>query len=211
MEPGYSWGMIHQFFPTQIWQAKLFPRPSSFNRQILKECYKFRELDQAGQKWSKKNYPGGYTSYASMTNMHERSSSFAELREKINEEAWEFSQSLEMNIRKKSLKLCSFWLNIMPAGVSHPMHIHPHAVLSGTYYLQMPKGARGLKLEDPRLLSYMATPPRKLNARRENQWFIEISPQAGEVLLFESWLKHEVPSSQVKGDRVSVSFNYHWV
>jgi len=30
------------------------------------------------------------------------------------------------------------------------------------------------------------------------------------VLVFESWLRHEVPPAHYKGERVSVSFNYGW-
>jgi uncharacterized protein (TIGR02466 family) len=34
--------------------------------------------------------------------------------------------------------------------------------------------------------------------------------RAGQVLLFESWLRHEVVASRLRAERVSVSFNYHW-
>jgi uncharacterized protein (TIGR02466 family) len=30
------------------------------------------------------------------------------------------------------------------------------------------------------------------------------------VILFESWLRHEVPPARFSGERVSVSFNYAW-
>jgi uncharacterized protein (TIGR02466 family) len=33
---------------------------------------------------------------------------------------------------------------------------------------------------------------------------------AGKVVLFESWLRHEVPPNPRDAERVSVSFNYHW-
>jgi len=33
---------------------------------------------------------------------------------------------------------------------------------------------------------------------------------AGQVVLFESWLRHEVPSHPTAAERVSVSFNYNW-
>jgi uncharacterized protein (TIGR02466 family) len=29
-------------------------------------------------------------------------------------------------------------------------------------------------------------------------------------VLFESWLRHEVPMHRCDAERVSVSFNYHW-
>ncbi len=33
---------------------------------------------------------------------------------------------------------------------------------------------------------------------------------AGTVLLFESWLRHEVPPNPVRAERVSISFNFNW-
>ena len=34
--------------------------------------------------------------------------------------------------------------------------------------------------------------------------------RAGRVVLFESWLRHEVPPNQSSSERVSISFNYSW-
>jgi len=33
---------------------------------------------------------------------------------------------------------------------------------------------------------------------------------AGTVVLFESWLRHEVPPNRVNSERVSISFNFNW-
>jgi uncharacterized protein (TIGR02466 family) len=46
----------------------------------------------------------------------------------------------------------------------------------------------------------MAAPARKFQE--------DLVPKVGEIILFESWLKHEVPPNRVKGTRISVSFNY---
>jgi uncharacterized protein (TIGR02466 family) len=100
------------------------------------------------------------------------------------------------------------WLNIMPKGCAHSFHLHPHSVVSGTYYLRVPRGAPGLKFEDPRLSCMMAAPMRK--AGSANQAHIVYPAKAGSLILFESWLRHEVPPNPVDEDRVSVSFNYHW-
>ena len=102
------------------------------------------------------------------------------------------------------------WVNIMPRHVAHGLHLHPLSTLSGTYYVQVPKGAPGLKFEDPRLDRFMAAPPRKPNARRQNQPWIVLPAQAGQVLLFESWLRHEVAPNPRNSERISISFNYHW-
>ena len=74
----------------------------------------------------------------------------------------------------------------------------------------MPEGASALKLEDPRHAMMMASPPRRKDAPEELQQFVYIKPKVGDVLLWESWLRHEVPMNMAEDDRISVSFNYRW-
>jgi uncharacterized protein (TIGR02466 family) len=73
-----------------------------------------------------------------------------------------------------------------------------------------PRGCSGLKFEDPRLDRFMAAPPRVPGARRENQVHVTYPAQAGNVILFESWLRHEVSANRVEEERISVSFNFNW-
>jgi uncharacterized protein (TIGR02466 family) len=102
------------------------------------------------------------------------------------------------------------WVNIMPRQVVHSLHLHPLATISGTYYVYTPRGSAGLKLEDPRLDRYMATPPLKVNARTDRQRWVVLNPGAGSLVLFESWLRHEVPPNPAASPRISISFNYNW-
>ena len=102
------------------------------------------------------------------------------------------------------------WINILPEGGTHSSHIHPHSIVSGTTYVAMPDGASALKLEDPRLPMMMAAPTRIKGAREELRPFIYVAPDVGDVLLWESWLRHEVPMNRSEEDRISVSFNYRW-
>jgi uncharacterized protein (TIGR02466 family) len=54
----------------------------------------------------------------------------------------------------------------------------------------------------------MAAPKRKPKIRNELRNFIYISPEVGDVLLWESWLRHEVPMNMSDDERISISFNY---
>ena len=56
----------------------------------------------------------------------------------------------------------------------------------------------------------MAAPTRLKDAPRELQPFVYVTPEAGEVLMWESWLRHEVPMNMSEEERISVSFNYAW-
>lgn len=198
-------------FVSLAWLEKSASTRQKRNQDLVKECYQIETSDFDGQKWSKKNYPGGFTSYASLSHLDQFSSSFLEIKKLIDPQVKEFAKHLEMDLQGRKLVMTSFWLNIMPKGVVHTMHIHPLSTVSGTYYIQTPKNCSALKFEDPRLVNFMASPPRKTKARPDNQRFISLEPQAGQVILFESWMRHEVPPNPSVQDRISVSFNYDWV
>lgn len=204
----------HLVFPSFIYQSKLRFKGISTPRQnqdLLTEILKIREIDERGQKWSAKNYPGGYTSYATMNELHKFSTTFEDLKNSLDQEVKKFAQLLEMDLQGRKLVLTTLWANVMPTQVVHSMHIHPLSTISGTYYVQTPKNCSAIKFEDPRLVNFMASPPRKPKAKPENQRFISIQPQAGEVILFESWMRHEVPPNSSSQERVSLSFNYDWI
>jgi len=202
---------IRAWFPTYIYCEPLQPAGiERFNADLAEECRRLREFDTAGRRWSEKNYPGGYTSYASMNELHRFSSTFAGLEKKLTRHVRTFARELDFNLRGRSIQLTDLWVNIMPPTAAHSLHLHPLSFISGTYYVATPRGCPGLKFEDPRLDRFMAAPPRVPGARRENQVHITYPAQAGNVILFESWLRHEVPANRVDEERISVSFNFNW-
>src|SRR5262249_51581614 len=151
--------------------------PLKMSQELLQEIRQIQSMDEAGQKWSRKNYPGGYTSYASMSELHRFSTTFELLQKDIDVHVKEFAKTLEMDLQKRKLIMTSLWVNMMPKGVVHTMHIHPLSTISGTYYVQTPANSSALKLEDPRLVNFMASPPRKSKAKMENQRFVFLQPK----------------------------------
>lgn len=184
---------------------------TKLNKDLLIEVQKLRQVDELGIEWSKKNYPGGYTSYGSMDKLYQFSSTFSDLKDLIDQHVKEYIKYLEMEIPLHALEMTTCWVNVMPSSVTHSMHIHPLSTISGTYYLVTPPKCSSLKFEDPRMVNFMASPPRKKNAREENQRFVEVKPSSGNLVLFESWMRHEVPPNQSQSERISISFNYDWV
>lgn len=202
---------VAAWFPTLIYNAPLQDSGARvFNADLLDECYRIRDHDVAGQHWSSRNYSLGYTSYGSLDRLQRFSSSFDGLRAKIDPHVRRYARSLHWDLRGSRLQMTDCWINIMPRGCAHSFHLHPQAVISGTYYLRTPRGCSGLKFEDPRLSRLMAAPARRRTAPMAHQPHISYPAKAGHLILFESWLRHEVPASQIDGERVSVSFNYHW-
>lgn len=204
--------MIQQLFPTQILTGSVVPTKHSLLKELKKDILKIAERDQDGQNWSKTNYLFGYTSYGSMDQLHQLSSTFLDLKKKLDLKMKLFIKELDWNISDKELHLSKMWANVMPEGTIHPGHIHPLSVVSGTFYVSLPKkNIPSLKFEDPRFTQMMAVPPKKKNARAKNLNFFNYTPKTGDVILFESWLRHEVSQNSSSELRISISFNYDWV
>lgn len=203
--------LIHSFFPTRI-SAAVLPRGRAavLNARLLRECQQLAHDDAAGRRWSHRNYPGGFTSYASAHHMHRQSPTFARLQRWIDGQVARFAGELEFDLGGRPLTMTDCWVNVMPRGVTHSLHLHPLSVLSGTYYVRVPRGAPGLKFEDPRLDRYMGAPPRAANAAPRNRSWVVMPAVAGGLLLFESWLRHEVAANPAGSARISISFNYGW-
>jgi len=181
-----------------------------FNAELATECRQLREFDTAGRRWSAKNYPGGYTSYASLNTLHRFSSTFTALERDLLRHARAFAKELDFDLRGHRLQLTDCWVNIMPETTAHSLHLHPLSCISGTYYVVTPRGCPGLKFEDPRLSRFMAAPARRADARPTNRSHVTYPAVAGRVTLFESWLRHEVPANRVPEERISISFNFNW-
>ena len=202
---------IDSLFVTRLYRAALSEhKPIIDAAEMEASCLTIAEDDEAGQDWCEANGYPGYTSYASLTDLPWRFPIFADLVSALDAHVQTFSEDLQLNLDGRALKLEDLWINILPEGGSHASHIHPHSVISGTTYVAMPDGASALKLEDPRHAMMMAHPPRLKDCRRELRTFIYEAPKVGDVLLWESFVRHEVPMNMSEEERISVSFNYAW-
>ena len=202
---------ITSLFPTRLYRTEITgPTGSRLLADLIRASRAIAADDAAGQRWSRDNGYPGYTSYASLDDLAWRAPEFDELGKHLERHAKAFARKLQWDMVGRKLTLDSLWINILDPGGAHTSHIHPLSVLSGTTYVTMPKGASALKFEDPRLAMMIAAPTRKSKAREELRNFAYVAPAAGEVLLWESWLRHEVPLNLAEEERISVSFNYGW-
>ena len=196
---------IASLFVTRLYRAKL----SEFGKaptaaDLEKSCLSIADGDEAGQKWCEDNNYLGYTSYAIMEDLRYWFPIFVDLVKVLDKHVDAFIKDLQFDLNGKEVKLHSIWINILPEGGIHTSHLHPHSIISGTTYVAVPKGAGALKLEDPRHSMMMATPIRKTDAREEMRNFVYVQPKVGDVLLWESWLRHEVTMNMAEEERISI-------
>jgi uncharacterized protein (TIGR02466 family) len=110
------------------------------------------------------------------------------------------------------------WANVNRFGDYHNLHNHPHAWLSGTYYVKVPeqppadspdlpgrndRTPGAISFFDPRAQANMVAVKGDPQVEAEYR----VMPQAGEILLWPAFLHHLVHPNLAKETRISVSFN----
>ena len=196
---------LRPLFVTQIYQSEL--SEAGLVPELADACRLLAVEDGAGRAWCREHRYPGYTSYGSLNDLPKRMPEFEALKRDLDRHAKAYARALNFQLGRKP-KLDNLWVNVLKPGGGHTGHIHPHAVLSGTVYIEVPEGASALKLEDPRLPMMMARPGVAPDAPEAEQPFVYLKPRPGTVLMWESWLRHEVPPNGAKAERISISFNY---
>jgi uncharacterized protein (TIGR02466 family) len=105
------------------------------------------------------------------------------------------------------------WANVNRLGDYHDPHNHPHAYLSGTYYVRVPASRRTtrnradlrpgcISFYDPRVTNMAA-----IRDDPQSEPEHTVAPAAGMILLWPSFLMHFVHPNLADEPRISVSFN----
>jgi uncharacterized protein (TIGR02466 family) len=101
------------------------------------------------------------------------------------------------------------WMNVLDAGGQQSLHNHANSFVSGVVYLTpCDESARTVFLRGMGGGEFALRNTHagmRANAFNADKW-IAPSPAAGDVLLFPSWLLHEVPRN-AGGRRVTLAFN----
>jgi uncharacterized protein (TIGR02466 family) len=197
--------MLRSLFATRLYEAEL--GDERFLADLAHSIRTLAEDDSAGRCWSRDHSYAGYTSYASLNDLPKRDPAFAELARMLTRHAAAFARECAFELPRNP-RLDSLWVNLLKVAGHHAAHIHPHSIISGTFYVEAPKGSGAIRFEDPRLPLMMAAPARTKDAAEDLQPFIAVAPQAGLLLMWESWLRHEVLPGTGRGERLSISFNF---
>ena len=152
----------------------------------------FDDLNGAFYKWQQDQHDSDEPSelYASLVS----SSEFTTLRGLIADAAVRYIEAADVEVGMVDLEIFA-WAAILRAGESHMPHAHPSSLISGVFWSRVPENAGPLLLDDPRgpLPPFVHKVP--------------VEPVAGELVMFPSWLQHQVLPRHFEGERVSWSFN----
>jgi uncharacterized protein (TIGR02466 family) len=187
---------MRELFVTRLYEAEV--ADPALLAELGRSIRALARDDAAGVRWSKEHRYAGYTSYASLNDLPKRDPAIADLAKLLTRHAASFARELGWD---RKPKLDSLWVNLLKGSGHHSGHIHPHSILSGTFYAEVPAGSGAIRFEDPRLPLMMAAPQR-------DGTFVTVEPKAGLLLMWESWLRHEVLPGSGKDERLSISFNF---
>jgi uncharacterized protein (TIGR02466 family) len=204
IEPG-----LNGLFPTLIWRADAFSDSAVSGIDIginAALAQAIRDARQRDRDFSAGNYPNGYTTYASNYPLRDDPRCAAL-------QCW-ILQETEAYLRQARVQpgwhpvLSSFFGTLGRRWSQHAAHRHENSEISGVYHVEAAEGSAGLILHSPLEPLMMAS--RHDLFKATSRWTEServLSPRAGQLILFPSWLEHAVAVQQVDGERLAISVN----
>lgn len=182
-------------FPSLVWKVQLSRDTyEPLNRGLKSKIFELTRLN--------KGLPDSSKLQTEQT-LHQLSE-FKAFNDIIDHASKGFLEFLKINYQTFEITGC--WANISPPGDGHKPHTHPNNYLSGVYYLQTQSGADRISFNDPRPQTNIISPP-TIEATDMNAGQIHINAKEGLMVLFPSWLEHQVPPNQSSEPRISIAFN----
>lgn len=193
---------LHQLFPVGV-QISEIPGAAQLNRDLIADMEKVRKSvpNNRPDSWS-------CSVYTTISSGHDlfQYDSVKKLRDHIMSEGNAFADAYGLERRKFPLRLQDCWVNVYEKGDGQEVHNHANSVVSGIYYVAAPEGSGELMFHSP-MADNMYEPP-KSDLNPMNTPTTTLTPQAGMMILFRSWLRHSVMPSTGKGPRISIAFNF---
>ena len=127
---------------------------------------------------------------------------YKELVKKIYTVAQSYFDDMMWSI--EDYQITDMWSNILKPGEGHSLHTHSNNILSGVYYVKTKDTS--IRFYDPRPQTRILIPKSKQdNKDNSTTWFYP--SVTNRLLMFPSWLEHDVPSNTTQEDRISISWN----
>lgn len=195
------------YFPTLVYYADL-AEAASINASVRPHIYAWRARYPSGMARSNAKELGAWHSATDMADRPE----FRALADMVLASVAMIFADLGYD-PAFAPRIEGMWANINPRNAYNRGHVHPGTLWSGVYYVQAPEGCGRIVFRDPRTAAQMLLPVFAEAALRHELWSeVSFAAMEGRIILFPSWLQHEVEPNLSEleppaGDRISVSFN----
>ena len=184
----------YDLFPTRIWQARL-PSLRAYLDEWLKVVLRMRAASPEPAGCTNR---GGWNS-EDMAVLDQPV--FAPLGDAVH--AGCAVALREMGAAGIPFDLQS-WVNLHDRGGFNFLHVHEGCLLSGSFYLKVPPGSGRFVFRDPRpgvIHGYVK------GAVPNGYSDIQLTPEAGLLVLFPCWMEHYVEPHDSDEPRVVIAFN----
>lgn len=161
----------------------------------------FKEIEQNDN--NKYDYVNGYTNYSPNTNILELEN-LLDLQSFITNSIKQIHNRLELTT---PIKLINSWFSIGRKNSMHERHNHLPAVWSGVYYIQAKNDDGNITFFNENLKSNWPFCETSLDNILTRQIFT-IQPETGLMLVFPSYLEHQVHLNNTNNERIAISFNF---
>ena len=184
----------YDLFPTRIWQARLPALRGHFDAWVAMVM----RMREANPEPAGRTNRQGWNS-EDMAVLEQPP--FAPLRDAVRAAC---SAALgQMGIRDAPFALQS-WVNLHDRGGFNFLHVHEGCLLSGSFYLKVPPGSGRFVFRDPRpgvVHGYVK------GAVPNGYSDIQLTPEAGLMVLFPCWMEHYVEPHGSDEPRIVIAFN----
>jgi len=171
----------------------------SINTELKNYIYKKKEKNPEGTK--KSNVNGWHSDEFDLKNENLKNF-ISEISKNIGSAIKDMDWDLETQI----VKITSMWSIINNKDAFNEKHHHGNSALSAAYYVKAEQNAGNIVFYDPRQANVFHHPTSK-QVNSVNAQVQSVTPKAGTLVLFPSYLEHKVNPNLSNEERIVISFN----
>jgi len=189
---------MHLFFSTPVWINEI-NNSENINTELKNYIYKEKEKNPEGAK--KSNVNGWHSDEFDLKNENLKNF-ISEISKNIESAIKDMDWDLETQI----VKITSMWSIINNKDAFNERHHHGNSALSAAYYVKAEQNAGDIVFYDPRQANVFHHPTSK-EVNSVNAQVQSVTPKAGTLVLFPSYLEHKVNPNLSNDERIVISFN----
>lgn len=188
--------MIKNIFPTPLYFSRI-----NINNSLLKE--EIMHLLEEKQDFLKSGVDG-YRINITQDIVDNKNLQIGFILEKIQIEIVEYCKQLKIS----NQKIVNSWININPKHAYNKKHFHSKSYISGAYYVDVPLDSNSdIIFHRSREFSDYGWSSISLEENDNLKSFLTFSPKTSDLVLFPSFIEHEVLPNHSNDSRISISFN----
>ena len=189
---------MHLFFSTPVWINEI-NNYEDINTDLKKYLYLEKEKNPKGTK--KSNISGWHSEDFDLKN-----ESFKNFIKEISKNIGNAVKDMSWDLESQIVKITSMWAIINSKNAFNEKHHHGNSALSAAYYVKAKKNSGDIMFFDPRQANVFHHPISS-EVNKINSQVQSVTPKAGTLILFPSYLEHKVNPNLSDEDRIVISFN----